>query len=96
MDTIFYDALFDENAASHLAFGNAFPDGATDPADRERNCKEGQEDKNAIAELFPRLVLRDQREDRGNEQGKEEQCCEVRKDHGFRPCAISNASSTMR
>ena len=36
MNTIFYDALFDENAASHLAFGNAFPDGASDDADRER------------------------------------------------------------
>ena len=36
MDTVFYDALFDENAASHLAFGNAFPDGVSDDADRER------------------------------------------------------------
>ncbi len=36
MNTVFYDALFDENAASHLAFGNAFPDGVTEQADRER------------------------------------------------------------
>lgn len=36
MNTVFYDALFDENAASHLAFGNAFPDGVTDAADRRR------------------------------------------------------------
>jgi aminopeptidase len=36
MDTVFYDALFDENAASHLAFGNAFPDGIADASDRGR------------------------------------------------------------
>jgi len=36
MNTVFYDPLFDENAASHLAFGNAYPAGVADPADRER------------------------------------------------------------
>jgi aminopeptidase len=36
MNTVFYDPLFDENAASHLAFGNAYPAGVADPADGER------------------------------------------------------------
>jgi aminopeptidase len=36
MNSVFYDPLFDENAASHLAFGNAYPAGVANPADRER------------------------------------------------------------
>ncbi|MGN6377705.1 MAG: aminopeptidase [Gaiellales bacterium] len=36
MQTIFYDTLFDENAASHLALGNAYPVCVGDDADRPR------------------------------------------------------------
>jgi aminopeptidase len=36
MGTVFYDTLFDENAASHLALGNAYVTAVGDPADRER------------------------------------------------------------
>ena len=36
MQTIFYDTLFDENAASHMAFGNAYTASVEDRADRER------------------------------------------------------------
>jgi aminopeptidase len=35
LDTVFYDTLLDENAASHVAFGNAY-DFAVDDADRPR------------------------------------------------------------
>ncbi len=35
LDTIFYDTLLDENAASHIAFGRAYPMGVEDP-DLER------------------------------------------------------------
>ena len=33
---MFYDTLIDENAASHLALGNAYAAGVTDDADRQR------------------------------------------------------------
>ena len=36
MQTIFYDTLFDENAASHMAFGSAYTASVEDGADRER------------------------------------------------------------
>jgi aminopeptidase len=34
--TVFYDTLLDENAASHIALGNAYPACVQDEADRER------------------------------------------------------------
>jgi aminopeptidase len=36
LDTIFYDTLVDENAASHIALGDAFAFAVTDDRDRER------------------------------------------------------------
>jgi len=36
LDTVFYDTLFDENAASHLALGQSFPFLIADEAERER------------------------------------------------------------
>jgi aminopeptidase len=36
LDTIFYDTLLDENAASHVAFGRAYEFTVDDPADRAR------------------------------------------------------------
>ena len=36
LDTVFYDTLLDENAASHIALGNAYEAGTTDPADTAR------------------------------------------------------------
>jgi aminopeptidase len=36
LETIFYDTLIDENAASHLALGSGLPMGLDDPADVER------------------------------------------------------------
>jgi aminopeptidase len=36
LDTIFYDTLLDENAASHIAFGSAYKFTLDDEADRER------------------------------------------------------------
>jgi aminopeptidase len=36
MDTVFYTTLIDENAASHIALGNAYPFTVGDEADRER------------------------------------------------------------
>jgi aminopeptidase len=36
MDTIFYDTLLDENAASHVALGRAYEFTVADPVDRER------------------------------------------------------------
>ena len=35
-DTVFYDTLIDENAASHIALGNAYTFPVEDEADRER------------------------------------------------------------
>lgn len=36
LQTVFYDTLIDENAASHLALGSGLPMGLADPADTER------------------------------------------------------------
>jgi aminopeptidase len=36
LQTVFYDTLLDENAASHIAIGNAYAFGVEDEADRER------------------------------------------------------------
>ena len=36
LDTVFYDTLFDENAASHVALGQSFPFLISDEAERER------------------------------------------------------------
>lgn len=36
LDTVFYDTLIDENAASHIALGNGYLIGVEDEADRER------------------------------------------------------------
>jgi aminopeptidase len=36
LDTVFYDTLIDENAASHVAFGRAYEFTLTEEADRER------------------------------------------------------------
>ena len=36
LDTVFYETLLDENAASHIAFGNAYEAGVADERDRER------------------------------------------------------------
>ena len=36
LETVFYDTLIDENAASHLALGSGLPMGLGDPADIER------------------------------------------------------------
>jgi aminopeptidase len=36
LDTVFYDTLIDENAASHIALGGAYDECAGDPEDRER------------------------------------------------------------
>ena len=36
LDTVFYDTLLDENAASHVAFGNAYGFTVEDEADRAR------------------------------------------------------------
>jgi aminopeptidase len=36
MGAVFYDTLFDENAASHLALGNAYLTAVREAADRER------------------------------------------------------------
>jgi aminopeptidase len=36
LDTVFYDTLLDENAASHLALGDGLSMGVDDEADRER------------------------------------------------------------
>jgi len=36
LDTVFYDTLLDENAASHIALGAGYQVGVTDEADRER------------------------------------------------------------
>ena len=36
LDTVFYDTLIDENAASHIALGNAYTFPVEDEADRER------------------------------------------------------------
>jgi aminopeptidase len=35
LETVFYDTLIDENAASHLALGSGLPMGLADPADTE-------------------------------------------------------------
>ena len=37
LDTVFYDTLLDENAASHVALGRAYPFAAEDEADVERS-----------------------------------------------------------
>jgi aminopeptidase len=34
--TVFYETLLDENSASHIALGAAYPDNVSDPADSER------------------------------------------------------------
>ena len=36
LDTVFYETLYDENAASHIALGGAYPLAVGDPAERER------------------------------------------------------------
>jgi aminopeptidase len=36
LDTVFYDTLYDENAASHIALGGAYPLSVGDPAERDR------------------------------------------------------------
>jgi aminopeptidase len=36
LDTVFYETLLDENAASHIALGNAYERGVADDADRQR------------------------------------------------------------
>ena len=36
LDTVFYETLLDENAASHIALGNAYQFGVTDEADKQR------------------------------------------------------------
>ena len=36
LDTVFYETLLDENAASHIALGNAYQLGVTDEADKQR------------------------------------------------------------
>ena len=36
LDTVFYETLLDENAASHIALGNAYEFGVTDEADKQR------------------------------------------------------------
>jgi aminopeptidase len=36
LDTVFYDTLYDENAASHIALGGAYPLAVGDPDERER------------------------------------------------------------
>jgi aminopeptidase len=36
LETVFYETLLDENAASHIALGNAYTFPVEDPADRER------------------------------------------------------------
>src|SRR5437868_6103018 len=53
-----------------------------DPTNGEGNCQEGQEDKHAVTELFARLVLRNQREYRRDNQCKDDQSDKVGKNHG--------------
>jgi aminopeptidase len=36
LDTVFYDTLYDENAASHIALGGAYPLAVGDPDERDR------------------------------------------------------------
>ncbi len=36
LETVFFDTLLDENAASHIALGNGYATGVDDPADEER------------------------------------------------------------
>jgi aminopeptidase len=36
LDTVFYETLLDENAASHIALGNAYRLGVADEADKQR------------------------------------------------------------
>ena len=36
LDTVFFDTLLDENAASHIALGAAYEQGVADPDDRRR------------------------------------------------------------
>ena len=40
LDTVFYDTLLDENAASHVALGNAYTFPVEDEADRERDQRQ--------------------------------------------------------
>ena len=39
LETVFYDTLIDENAASHIALGSGFALGVEDVAERERSNK---------------------------------------------------------
>ena len=39
LDTIYYDTLLDENAASHIALGHGYVAGLRDTADKERANK---------------------------------------------------------
>ena len=39
LETVFYDTLIDENAASHIALGSGFTLGVEDVAERERSNK---------------------------------------------------------
>jgi aminopeptidase len=41
LDTVFYDTLIDENAASHIALGGGYELGVKDPADVQRSNKSG-------------------------------------------------------
>ena len=36
LDTVFYDTLIDENAATHIALGNGYESPVTESADKER------------------------------------------------------------
>src|SRR5688572_1658269 len=67
-----------------------------DPANRKRHRQERKENENAVTELLSRCVLRDKCEDGRNDERENEQRFEVRQRHGFRPCAMSKASRTIR
>lgn len=71
-------------------------EGKHQPANNNGNAQKRQENENTVAELFSWLCLVDQRKNDGYDQCEEEQRAEVGHCHGFRPWAMSKASSTMR